>query len=74
MAEDKAANPGSVGLSDIRQMKTGEFRQYTAFRLDTIDEKLRSQDMKFLRLENRIWWVLGSVVTLGVVAILAAVL
>ena len=67
MGKAKTMNPDSVSLEDIRGMGAGEFRQWTFLTIHRLDDRTR-------RIDQRLWWVLGSVVTLGVVAILAAVL
>jgi len=54
-------------LSDIQRMGTKEFRTYTYMKLNSIDHSVK-------KIDARIWWVLGSVVALGVVAITAAVI
>jgi hypothetical protein len=55
-------------------MGTAEFRTWIFLRLNGIDDHLREQDALIVRLDSRLWWVLGSVLALGAVAILAAVL
>lgn len=74
MAEEKTLNPDSVSLEDITRMGPREFRQWTFLRLNSIDEKLKGHDSRFDKLDSRLFWILGSAVLLGVVAILAAVL
>ena len=48
-------------------MNPKEFRIYTYMKLNKLDHCIN-------KVETRQWWILGSVVLLGVIAILAAVL
>jgi hypothetical protein len=60
-------NPDSVGLDNVMELSDREFRLWNFIKLKSIDERTSE-------LDKRLWWVLGSVVTLGIVAILAAVI
>ena len=48
-------------------MNPKEFRIYTFMKLSKLDHCVA-------KIESRLWWVLGSVVGLGLIAIIAAIL
>jgi len=64
---EKKPNPDSVTLEDVQRMRAGEFRVFSYLMLKKLDCRTR-------KIENRVWAVLTSVIILGIIAILAALL
>ncbi len=74
MARRKVPNPDSVSYEEFTKMDTKMKWGWVHFRLNEISEKLEEHDRRFLRLENRLWWVLGSVLLSVLLVVLTAAL
>ena len=59
-------NPDSIGLDNVMELSDREFRLWNFLKLRDIDDRTKT-------LDTRMWWILGSVVVLGTLAILTAV-
>ena len=63
----KNIDPDGVTLEDVVKMRTREFRVFSFLMLSRLDCRTK-------KIENRVWAILTSVIILGLIAILAALL
>lgn len=60
-------NPDSVSLEDIKEMRPGEFRQWTFLMIQRLDERTR-------RIDQRLWMVLATIILSILLVILTALI